>query len=329
MTEKMTFARVDLLRATPLKSALLFITDRCPVGCAHCSVDARSDSPMITDWPLFEALLDGLAQREALEIVGISGGEPFVERRGLTLAVEKLRAAGKGVVPYTSGVWARETIPTWIPALLQRVQCVFLSMDAFHQKTVDQAALVRAVRTIACAGPWLVVQAQKDAETLALATAILVEALGPDWKERAEIHPIGMLPYGRAQEFFQLSPRIDASAFRACSGTAAPVVRYDGILTACCNEELIMGKGPERLRLRAATSDEVGRGLDAFHESALLRCIRGVPIGRLPLLPQLEELAHNKYKSKCDLCWKLVQHENTRDTNPMIQVIAMMTEASK
>ena len=83
---RLTHAEVERCRRKPGESVLLFITDRCPVGCAHCSVDSRSDSPTISNFDLFAQLLDGICEQTDLQVVGISGGEPFAERRGLTLA---------------------------------------------------------------------------------------------------------------------------------------------------------------------------------------------------------------------------------------------------
>ena len=87
-----------------------------------------------------------------LTAVGISGGEPFVERRGLSLAVERLAAAGKDIVLYTSGVWASGEAPEWIRGVLGQASCVFLSTDAFHAASIDDARFVRAARAIAEAG---------------------------------------------------------------------------------------------------------------------------------------------------------------------------------
>src|SRR5690349_10321921 len=110
---RLKLAEVERIRRSPGQSLLLFLTDRCPVGCQHCSVDSRPDSPSIEDFTLFEALLEGICNRPGLTTVGITGGEPFVERRGLVTAVEKFAAAGKQIVQYTSGVWANQTIPEW------------------------------------------------------------------------------------------------------------------------------------------------------------------------------------------------------------------------
>ena len=54
------FAEVENLRTIPRKSLLLFLTDKCPVGCSHCSVDSRINSPTITNGNLFKEILNGI-----------------------------------------------------------------------------------------------------------------------------------------------------------------------------------------------------------------------------------------------------------------------------
>src|SRR5688500_5951792 len=92
---KLTHADIENIRSNRGRSMLLFITDRCPVGCLHCSVDSRRDSPTISDFALFEEILSWICENPELEVVGISGGEPFVERRGLTMASQVLADSGK------------------------------------------------------------------------------------------------------------------------------------------------------------------------------------------------------------------------------------------
>jgi hypothetical protein len=87
VSERLNLETVELIRRTPLRSVLLFLTDRCPVGCGHCSVDSRRDSPMITDFPMFERVLDEICALSTVELVGhletveIAGDRNLVDRR--------------------------------------------------------------------------------------------------------------------------------------------------------------------------------------------------------------------------------------------------------
>jgi L-lysine 2,3-aminomutase len=91
----LTLAAADELRSQPGRSVLLYLTDRCPVGCAHCSVSALPRGPRPGaggDPALLERLVDGLCGLERLRLVGISGGEPFGERRALESVTARLAA---------------------------------------------------------------------------------------------------------------------------------------------------------------------------------------------------------------------------------------------
>ena len=59
---RLGWQEIEDIRNERGRSTLLFITDRCPVGCAHCSVDSRRDSPTITDFELFGEIVEWLAR---------------------------------------------------------------------------------------------------------------------------------------------------------------------------------------------------------------------------------------------------------------------------
>ena len=200
---RLSLAEVDAAREAPGRSVLLFITDRCPVGCAHCSVDSRADSPSITDFELFGQILDAICARPEVRVVGISGGEPFVERRGLMVAAHKVVDAGKDLVLYTSGVWAKSnSAPAWIRDVVGIASCVFLSTDAFHAEQIADEQFIRAARTISGEGVPIVVQVLDNGVMIERARELLLAAFGASWAEHAEINLIPPLPYGRGATVF-------------------------------------------------------------------------------------------------------------------------------
>jgi organic radical activating enzyme len=293
-------------RFTPGQSVLLFITDRCPVGCAHCSVDSRRDSPTITDYALFSQLVDGICADESVQLVGISGGEPFVERRGLTLAMRRFSDAGKNVALYTSGVWARAgEQPAWIRQILPMASCVLLSTDGFHAETVDEARFVSAARAIAAAGVPVIVQVLNRSAEVDEAKQLLAAAFGGGWAEFADLSYIEPLAYGRGESIFARPPARPAADLGACTLLAAPVVRYDGRITACCNEPVIMGRGPDRLRRTVTSGPGLIAALDAARGDALLGAIATVGAGAVTAHPAYRHLASTPVRGICDLCWRL------------------------
>ena len=303
----MTLETIDSVRQMPGRSALLFITERCPVGCGHCSVDSRPDSPSIEDFDLFAELLKGLRHRPGLELVGISGGEPFVEKRGLQMAVNAFSEQGLATVVYTSGIWARGAhhIPAWIKETLAKIDTVFLSSDTFHEESVTDADLKRAILAIVDAGCGLILQTLDDPEMVTRSRSLLRGALGEDWETQCELSLVPPLPYGRAEGLFQVQKRHNAETFGRCGSPSAPVVRFDGTITACCNEAVIMGQGSDRLRTRVTTASELTTTLDNNRADPLLRGIRRLGLGKLLAHPDFNQFKDKRYPGACDLCWRL------------------------
>ena len=301
---RMTLADVSYDRSVPGRSVGLFLTDRCPVGCAHCSVDSRPDSPTLSNYKLFEETVGALAERSHLRSIGITGGEPFVERRGLTLAVDKLSAAGKCIVLFTSGVWAkRSVIPSWIRQTIRQTSCIFLSTDAFHSQTVNDEAFSRAVRCISNEGVWLVVQVlERDVD---ITIEQLEHALGGNWSDFAELSRISPLPYGRGSSLFSFDEMWAADRFDYCRLAVTPLIRYDGVVTACCNEEVIMGKGSNRLRRKCKTSLEVIDAVDGFIQDPLMLILGNIGAGSIVSHPRYAHLKEEKFTSICHLCWAM------------------------
>ncbi len=323
----LTHADIERLRHRRGSSILLFVTDRCPVGCAHCSVDSRRDSPTIRDFDLFGQIVDCICRASEIEVVGLSGGEPFAERRGLELAVAHFAAAGKRQVVFTSGVWGRAaSTPRWVREVLASCACVYLSTDAFHARTVDDRAFERAARAVVSQGVWLVVQVLDQGDAIASMERTLANTLGADWREWAEVNAIAPLTSGRGASQFVRIPRTSGDQFGACPLARGPMVRYDGVVTACCNESVIVGRGPKRLRITAGTGDEVAAAMQRFHEDPLLRLIGDVGFGTLTTHPRLRDLAPRRFANNCDLCWQVMDRLPERDTpDALIDVMYGLT----
>lgn len=313
---------IEQLRHTPNASILLFITDRCPVGCAHCSVDSRENSPTISDFDLFNTLLMGVVNNIDLQIVGISGGEPFIEKKGLIHACDQLSAHGKRIVVYTSGVWAKSPhIPVWIKNTLKSIHTVYLSTDSYHQRNVPTDAFIRAAQTIANSGAWIVVQTLEPNQ----ATQLLVDAFGEHFSDWAEVVPLKGLEHGRGGNVFSIKTTHAGQHFGACSLAITPVMRYDGQTSACCNESIIQGKGPTRLRKSANSMRSLQDALSTFRNDPLLKIISGIGIGALTEHPRLKHLAEQRFTDPCGLCWKVMEHYTDRSLNdPLINAIAAL-----
>lgn len=347
----MKHQQIEVLRQTPGASLLLFITDRCPVACAHCSVSSGADSPTISDFSLFAQLVDGIALRSGIQVVGISGGEPFAERRGLTQACDSLTEQGKSIVVYTSGIWAspggrksasateqecisefgdrqaggagRSRPPAWIQSVLKQCCTVYLSTDSFHQAKASSLHFIHAAQHIAQAGAWIVVQTLEPECT----EKLLLEAFGNDYRHYAELVELRPLRNGRGSQVFPLQQSHPARNLGRCSLAVTPVVRYDGWVTSCCNEEIIMGKGPERFQNRVNNREQLDALLGSYLADPLMRCVSRVGLGNLTAHPNLKHLANQHYMNQCELCWKISNHyPSLAPADPLIRAIAELGE---
>ena len=326
--ERLGWREIEDIRHERGRSTLLFITDRCPVGCAHCSVDSRRDSPTITDFELFGEIVEWLVAQDH-EVVGISGGEPFVERRGLSLAARRIGEAGKRLVVYTSGVWAkRADPPAWIADVLARCSTVYLSTDAFHAQGVGDGHYVHAACAIQRSGAWLVVQVVDADDMVDRARDLLLAAFGERWEDHAELVPTAPLTAGRGADVFMRTKHRPGRDYGACTLVASPIIRYDGVVTACCNENVIMGSGPSALRRRAANSAELDAAVTDFHADPMLRAIGGVGPGTLTSHPRFADLADEPFTSICDLCWKLLRRTaDDVEPDPLVKAISTVLVA--
>ncbi|RSO03093.1 hypothetical protein DMH26_12615 [Streptomyces sp. WAC 05379] len=325
---RLTLAEVEDARWGHGNSGLLFITDRCPVGCAHCSVDSRPDSPRITDFALFEDIVSGLALSQ-LSMVGISGGEPFVERRALQHAVRTLRAADKDVVVYTSGIWANTASPpNWVQQVIQQCGAIFLSTDSFHQAEISDERFMNAARAIATHGVPIFVQVVEVDGLADRTESLLTAALGPTWSTMAEIKMVEPLPYGRAEGMFTPAPRRRGSSFGTCPVAKAPVVRYDGVVTGCCNESVLLGGGPAWLRRKIGSALELAETLEDFRKSPLLQIIARVGVGELAHHPRAGDVGDREFHSICGACWLAVKRLADDPQDGLLTAMAAMGEES-
>ncbi|MDF5759101.1 hypothetical protein [Spongiactinospora sp. TRM90649] len=266
----------------------------------------------MTDFGLFEAMLDGLCASPGLGVVAISGGEPFAERRALSLAARRITATGRLLVLYTSGVWGTSgDPPAWIGGVLRLASCVVLGGDAFHAARMPAPAFAGAVRAVVAAGAHLVCQVLDTPRERETAARALTEALGPGWSRVAEVRPVPLLPYGRAAHFLPPPPSAPGGSFGRCPIVDAPVVRYDGWVLGCCDENVVMGAGPPALRRRATTAAEVTAALAELRDDPLLTAFGRTGLGALTAAEPYRDLAGRPMRGICDLCGHLLARAQT------------------
>jgi hypothetical protein len=153
--------------------------------------------------------------------------------------------------------------------------------------------------------------------SLIVQTVDLLASRGPAarfverWAEAAPGHDVELnvvppLSTGRGRVAFATLPplaRRTLADWGACGLLAAPVVRYDGLVVACCNEAVLMGAGPDQLRRRCRNGAEVAEAITAFREDPLLECLRTAGTSAIARLPWADAAGDRSYGSICEACW--------------------------
>lgn len=329
MNKPLMHKSLEAIRRQYGRSMLLFITDKCPVGCRHCSVDSRLDSPTIKDFKLFTEIIDWMKSQAKFEVIGISGGEPFIEKKGLMYCVEKFHNENKSVVIFTSGVWGKSPrTPKWIVSVLKKCNTIYLSTDGFHEANITDTCFINAIKAIVDAGCWLVIQTleQDDVgQSYRHVEQLLIKALGHHYGKFAEINLIKPLANGRGGNVFSLPKQHYGRDLGTCSLVRNPMIRYDGQISACCNEDVIMGKGPDQLRRHINSSKQISAAITDLQDNLLLKSIGGVGVGSLTHHPEFSDLANQRFANNCSLCWRMLKRQTlNQSSDRLLNLISMM-----
>jgi hypothetical protein len=299
-------ADFEARRWAPGRMMGIVLTDRCPVGCAHCSVSALMDDAGPEVNPDFAAQVAALATLPGCDVVFITGGDPFVHLDELAAAVEALTAGGKRVVVHTSGYWGADgEVVARARGVLELVSTVVFGVDLYHRKGVGDAALTGAMalaHELGCHVVAQVIVGPTQPDHKGYAERMLATALGAGWSAHAEIDEGPPLEQGRAVklERFRRAPR----PARRCDVVNRRMLRFDGEVTACCNEAVLQGAGPPGLR-RVVGVEGVEAALDALNGDPLLRLVHALPTGAAyELVSSVAGVAPEQVAGTCDACWR-------------------------
>ena len=255
---------------------------------------------------MFEDIVNTLAEFKSIQAVGISGGEPFVEKRGLEYSVQRLSQAQKKIVLYTSGHWGNSGRKTWVDSILNQVNTVVLSTDAFHNSSITAEVFSQAIQRIADSGAWLIIQVIPSEQTKQKINNTLIEVFGESWHEFAEINEIPLLNHGRAQKYFPPPVKKTIENISKCTRSNSPVVRYDGVITACTNESVIAGKGPKALRQQITEGKNLAETLANLSRNKI---IKALAVDGPNALDAEYNLVQQRFCNVCDVCWHVLNQE--------------------
>lgn len=306
MSENRALTLDEITRYRKIKgqSILLFITHRCPVGCSHCSVNASPLSPGIKDYELFNRLVEGLSKLNELKLIGISGGEPFGERKGLESAVNILHGAGKQCVIYTSGFWGTKKIPRWINNILNKTSACFLGIDSFHEEKISSLALLDASIAILERQAGLILQYIDNEENLAITGELISNIHSRGYRQNIWLNPIPLLPFGRAESACNSQMEITADRFMGCDALNSMMLTYDGGLFVCCNEQRLSEQDGFFPQIKKTVSNilELHEAVDEFEHNSYFSIIKNFGFRFLLNHPGYASFKSKRYSNMCSLC---------------------------
>ncbi|MEU1804846.1 radical SAM protein [Streptomyces sp. NPDC019937] len=275
---------LDLLaaRAEPAAAVLLTVTRRCPLACAHCSTASTMGSEQI-DAAVLKRFVGTFTPGDRPAYVLLTGGEPLLRPELVREIAERVREVG-GRTQLLSGMFfaARGRVPAPVRRAVDAVDHFAASVDAFHERRVPRAAVLRVLRRLLDEGKDVSVQLTgltPDDPYLRRAT----EDIRRELDDRVPILVTVVRAAGRARTWLPRPGAVpEAVAHRSvpapCALAAWPVVCFDGTVAACCNQDVVdaaaLGRLPAHLRLGHIARDDWATIRARQRSRPLLRGIR-------------------------------------------------------
>ncbi len=234
----MTLQEIMHLRYGFYKTVLFFMTRNCPLQCSHCAVEAGPDFHETVPVSRLNQWFQGMKKTGSVELVAISGGEPFARPAVLSEMLKEARDCGFITVVVTSGFWATSVDNARkVLRSLPPISALEISADQFHEEWVPTERIRNAAISALEEGSAVIIgTADYDGSYKERVSAILGDSLLKqiEFLEN-EVHPVGRALKNRLvpREFSDDLPE------GACGTLCAPVVRYDGNVLACCQNEII------------------------------------------------------------------------------------------
>jgi organic radical activating enzyme len=234
----MTLQEIMGLRYCFYKTALFFMTRHCPLRCRHCAVEAGPDLHETVPINEVRPWLRDMEKARAVELIAISGGEPFAKPAVLWEMLKEARDCGFRTVVITSGFWAtsidraRKILRSMPP-----ISALEISADQFHEEWVPTERIRHAAVAALEEGTAVIIgTADYNGSYKEKASSILGDCLleQVEFLEN-DVHAVGRALRNRLVPY-DLSDDLPGGG---CGALCAPVIRYDGNVLACCQNEIV------------------------------------------------------------------------------------------
>lgn len=130
------------------KSVCVVLTRKCNANCDICCQSCSNTIDEKIDINKTLMVIKELKQKEAIRMVGITGGEPFIYFSDAIGLIERVKQLGLGVTFTTNGFWGKEyEIAYEKLKIIKKLGVDFftLSVDDFHEKFVPYQSIANVV----------------------------------------------------------------------------------------------------------------------------------------------------------------------------------------
>jgi hypothetical protein len=234
--ETLSLQKIMEKRYSFYRTVLFLMTRECPLHCRHCSIDAGPDHHECMPLDRIDPWLKGIKETGTVDILAVSGGEPFVRRDVLGEIFFCANRYNLKALAVTSGIWAASIAQAKrVLDSLPEFFALEISADEFHEEHIPLERIRNAATAAVEKGIKVIIGLvhYRDAGFKDRLSAVL----GNDLLKEVEFLENTVKSVGRAQKNCLVSPEyVDHLPMGSCRLLAAPVVRYDGRVMACCND---------------------------------------------------------------------------------------------
>ena len=265
------------LRPTVCAGALVCLTERCPLSCAHCS-SSSTLSGRVLDRVALLAFIGSFDRDCRPELLMLTGGEPLMRPRLVIEAAEAARAAGTRTAVLSGAFFASGgELPAPVRDAARAVDHLSLSLDVFHERQIARddvfAALAALLRLGVATSLHMVSRGAHDPYPDEVAAQVRSR-----FGDEVPMLVAQLRPIGRGADLLAgAAPRTppDPLAVSPCAMAAWPVVAADGEITACCNQDVVDGRArPAHLVVGRAGETGWPAVRERMQRSTMLRAIR-------------------------------------------------------
>ncbi|OIJ64331.1 radical SAM protein [Streptomyces mangrovisoli] len=276
----MRLAELMSLRQRIGAGALVTLTERCPLGCAHCSTAATRHGRDLDRVRLLD-LIATFTPDCRPDVLLLTGGEPLLRADLVAETAEAARAHGTRTAVLSGGYFAVRGGP--LPAPVRRaaraVDHFSLSLDAFHERQVPRDDVYGALDALLATGVAVSLHVLGNGPEDPYPDEVRAQVLrrfGTDVPLLvSQVRPVGRGTGLRPRPV--LPPGPDPWAAAPCDMAAWPVVTVDGTVTACCNQDVADRRvRPAHLTLGDLGTTTWGAVRERTAARPLLRMIRTV-----------------------------------------------------